>query len=282
MIDTEFLRSLDRLQLVLKRKVYSTSAGRHESERMGEGLIFRDYKPYVPGDDFRNIDWKIYARTGNLFVRRYEEERNLVVHVLVDSSGSMKFGSGESKFEYAAKIGLGFTYMAYKNNERFNFNTFTDEVTQFKPKKGMNQLLKITDYLSNLEVGGKSDFRGAINSYKNNIKSRSLIVVISDFLYDLDDVQEVLQRYNKSEIFVVQVLDPEERELSLSGDTILEDAETHDKMRTYISNRIKNKYTEKLEDHIFKLKDISEEAEASFISVTSNTPIFETFYHILT
>jgi hypothetical protein len=90
-----------------------------------------------------------------------------------------------------------------------------------------------------------------------------------------------LARYRKSEVFVVQVLDIEERDLELLGDVILEDAETEDKMRTYVSHRMKQNYQDKLEHHIFRLKDICEENDASFISVSTNTPIFEAFYHML-
>ena len=78
---------------------------------------------YVPGDDFRHIDWNIYARTNKFFIRRFEEERNLIVHILLDSSASMDYGKDITKFEYSAMVGLGFTHMAMKNNEKFTFAT---------------------------------------------------------------------------------------------------------------------------------------------------------------
>jgi uncharacterized protein (DUF58 family) len=282
-IDTDFLKALDRLQIILKRRIYADKQGAHSSSQGGEGLVFRDYKAYSPGDDFRHIDWKIYARTDKFFIRRFESERNLTVHILVDSSASMNFGSKKvkfTKFEYAAMVGLGFCYIGMRNNEKFNLSTFTEHVTAFKPKKGSSNLAYLFDYMGAMRVEGRSSFLQSMEEYRKRITSKSFIVFISDFLYDLDEVEEILSRYRKSQVFVIQVLDVEERDLSLSGDVILEDAETQAKLRTFVSMRLKNTYQQKLEEHIARLKDICEHNNASFISVSTNTPIFEAFYHM--
>jgi uncharacterized protein (DUF58 family) len=280
-IETDFVRSLDRLQIILKRRIYADKQGAHQASQGGEGLVFRDYKAYSPGDDFRHIDWKIFARTDKFFIRRFESERNLTVHILVDSSASMNFGSkGTTKFEYAAMVGLGFCYIALRNNEKFNLNTFTEHVTIFKPKKGAANLAYLFDYMGGLRVEGKSNFLQSMEEYRKRITSKSFIVLISDFLYDLKEVEEIITRYHRSQVFVIQVLDSEERDLQLQGDVILEDSETQDKLRTFVSARLKNTYQQKLEEHIAKLKDICEHSGASFISVSTNTPIFEAFYHM--
>lgn len=280
-IDLSFLRSLDRLQLILKKKVHADMQGAHESSAFGQGVQFQDFKPYVPGDDFRYIDWNVFARTNKFYVKRFEEERNLVVHILVDSSGSMQYGKDMTKFEYAAMLGLGFGYMSLRKNEKFTFATFSDSVQPLRPRKGTNQLMNIFDNMSRLQPKGESAFKHAMDRYAKSIRGRSLIVLISDFLYDLDDVREVLFRYKKSEVYVIQVLDPRERQLSLQGDVVLEDSETGQKLRSFVSRRLKMNYQQKLADHIYQLKDICEENNASFVSVATDTPIFETFYHVL-
>lgn len=280
-IDTSFLRSLDRLQIILKKRVHAQTQGARQANAYGQGLVFQDYKMYVPGDDFRHIDWNVFARTDKFFIRRFEEERNMVVHILVDSSGSMNYGRGTTKFEYAAQIGLGFAYMSMRRNERFTFATFADKTDPLPPRKGANQLIHILDHVAEMKVKGESNFREAIDDYKKNIHGRSLIVLISDFLYNLEEVREMLRRYEKSELYVIQVLDPVERELTLAGDVMLEDVETKEKLRTFISRRLKSEYQEKLSEHIYALKEIAEESDAVFVSVTSDTPIFETFYHLL-
>lgn len=280
-IDLSFLRSLDRLQLILKKKVHADIQGQHEASQFGQGLVFQDYKAYVPGDDFRHIDWNIYARTDKFFIKRFEEERNLSVHILVDRSASMDYGSGITKFEYAAMMGLGFAYMALKNNEKFTFATFTDTAERLRPGRGKNQLVQILETVQKMKVKGQSRFKEAMDSYKKHIHSRSLIVIISDFLYDVEEVKDILYRYRKSEVYVAQVLDPSERNLALQGDVVLEDSETEEKMRTFVSRRLKSTYQQRISEHIYKLKDISEDTDSAFVSVTTDTPIFETFYHIL-
>ncbi len=280
-IDISFLKSLDRLQIILKKKIHADIQGAHEASAFGQGLVFQDYKAYVPGDDFRHIDWAIFARTDKFFIRRFEEERNMVVHILVDTSSSMDYGRKTTKFEYAAQVGLGFAYMALRRNEKFTFATFSDEVTRLRPRKGANQLVNILDTMSRQKVKGKSEFKGAMDGYKKDLHGRSLVILISDFLYDLEEVETVLRTYRRNEVFVVQVLDPTERDLAIMGDVILQDSETKEKMRTYVSRRLKSVYQDKIMDHIMRLKALCHENDAAFISVTSDTPIFETFYHVL-
>ncbi|RME31554.1 DUF58 domain-containing protein [Candidatus Woesearchaeota archaeon] len=281
MVDLSFLKALDRLHLILKKRVHADLQGGHEASEFGQGLVFQDYKAYVPGDDFRHIDWNIYARTNKFFIKRFEEERNLSVHILLDRSASMDYGEKITKFEYAARVSLGFIYMAMRNNEKFTLATFTDKAEALRPGRGASQLMNTFNVLQKLKVKGQSNFRMAMDSYKKQIRSRSLIIIVSDFLYNLDEVRETLLRYRKSEVYIVQVLDPVERHLSLQGDFVLEDSETNQRLRTYVSRRLQQTYQHKLSEHIMRLKDLCEETDAAFVSVTTDTPIFETFYHIL-
>src|SRR3990172_11741202 len=93
MIDTNFLSQLKRFHIIVKKRVTSSFIGSKRSTALGRGLVINDFRPYVPGDDYRAIDWKIYARTDDFFVKRYEEERNLAVHVIIDASKSMDYGT---------------------------------------------------------------------------------------------------------------------------------------------------------------------------------------------
>src|SRR3989338_5656678 len=99
MIDTSFLAQLARFSLVIKHRVLSQYAGSRQSAAFGRGTVFKDHRPYAPGDDFRNIDWKVFARTDDLYIKNYEEERNLTVHIIIDTSASMNFGSATKKIE---------------------------------------------------------------------------------------------------------------------------------------------------------------------------------------
>jgi len=280
-IDTAFLRSLDRFHLIIKKKITSSYSGQRESQSFGRGLVFRDHREYVPGDDFRAIDWNVYARTTEFFIKRYDEERNLTVHVIVDGSASMNFGRQMKKFDYASMIGIGFAYMAMKNNERFVFSTFSDKLTPFKAKKGAKQLISIVSYLNNIRVQGKSNFQESLKAYKKLINSKSLIIIISDFLFDLEEIKHSLVHYKRNQVIIVQVLDPIERALEFQGNLILHDSETANVLKTFISRRVRDNYKRKLDDHIEEIQNFCDKAGVEFVTVTTDKPIFDTFYEVL-
>lgn len=281
MIDVSFLNQIGRFDLVMKKKVISQYSGERESSNIGEGLVFKDYREYIPGDDFRQIDWAIYARTNKFFIRRFEEEKNLTLHILLDGSASMDFGVKTTKYEYGAMIGLGFSYLAIKNNEKFEFSMFADKIENVRPKKGKNALLEILDFLNKKKVQGKSQFYESLLSFKKRLKSRSMIVIISDFLFDLEEVEQALQLFKKSEVFVIQTLDPEEIKFNMAGDFMLKDSEQGNIIRTFISNRLRSTYRNKLDVHVARLRSVCGSVGARFVSVTTNNPIFDTFYKVL-
>lgn len=280
-IDISFLRQLDRFDVVLKKRVLSNYTGSRQSKSFGTGLVFYDYKDYVPGDDFRAIDWKVWGRTNDFFVRRYEEERNMRIHVVIDASASMNFGTKSKKFEYAAMIGIGFCYMALRNNESFEVSTFSEDLEVFRASKGKSKLMSVVDTLNKVTPRGHSNFRLSLEKYKSAIRTKAVVVLISDFLFDPEELRQTLFRYKKSDVIVVQVLDSSERELDIRGDVILNDSETHDHMRTYVSNRLIENYSEQLLDHIYNIKRVCDVFGAKFLSVSTETPVFDAFYSLL-
>jgi len=280
-IKTDFLKELDKFQLIIKKKVTSSYSGPRASRSYGRGLIFKDHKEYVAGDDFRTLDWNIYARTENYFIKRYEEERNLTVHIIVDGSASMNFGKNIKKFEYASMIGLGFAYMALKNNEKFVFSIFSDKLQPLKPKKGTGHLMEILNFLNNHKITGKSNIQDSLLQYKKFINSRSLVVIISDMLIDAEELKKILPSFKRHELKVIQVLDPIEKELDMTGDLVLHDSETNVFLRTFISRRLREVYKDRLVVHSKEVENVCQKLNANFISVTTDTPIFDVFSKVL-
>ncbi len=281
MIDIDFLKDLDRLALLINKKVTSNYSGERVSRQTGRGLLFKDYIVYAPGEDFRMIDWKVFARTDKLFAKRFEEERNLTVHIIVDFSASMGFGKKRTKADYAAMIGIGFAYMAMKNNERFVISTFSDKLELFRPKKGKKQLVQIMDRLNKKKPEGISDIQTSILKYKELIKTKSLVVIISDFLYDLKQIDMILKRLQYHDVKLIQVLDPIETELELEGDFKLRDLETNEQYRTYISPSLRRTYLEKLKEHRAQITELCDETRARFFSYSTDKPIFDAFFEAL-
>ena len=281
MIDTKFLRQLDKFALIVKKRVTSSYAGDREAKAVGQGLVFADYVSYTPGDDFRAIDWKVYGKTEKLFIKRYDEERNLTVHVVMDFSASMGFGKKISKIDYASMVGLGFAHIASKNNEKFVLSTFSNRLDVFRPKRGGRQLGAILNYLNKKKPVGKSKFQDSLINYKKLLSSKSYVVFISDFFYNINEVRNVLYKYRKHKVVLVQVLDPMERDLKLEGDYDLVDVETDEEMKTVIDPLARKSYHDKLSLHNGAIIKACHDVGADFYSVSTSTPIFDTFYRIL-
>lgn len=280
-IDLSFLHKLDRMSLIINKRLTSNYVGERRAIATGRGLIFKDHAMYTPGDDFRAIDWKVLARLDKLFVKRYEEERNLTIHVIVDYSGSMAFGGRTKKYEYADMLGLGFCYMAMKHNEKFVVSTFADRLEVFKPKRGRSNLMRVLDYLNTKKPKGLSKFESSLAAYKKRINTRSYIVILSDFLYDPDEIKNAIMRYKEHHLVLIQVLDRTETELNLEGDFKLVDVETEDTLRTFISPYARKNYLEQLADHQAKIQKACDEIGAKFFVFSTEFPIFDAFYEVL-
>ena len=282
MIDTSFLGQLKKFQLILNRKVNSNYQGERKSLETGSGLVLKDYVQYTPGDDFRKVDWKVFGRTDKVYIKRYEEERNLTVHIIIDYSASMGFGGKYKKSDYAAMLGVGFAYMAMGNNERFVMSTFAEQLERFRPRRGRRQLAAMVEYLNNKKPKGKTNFEASLHHYhKRQLNSRSLVFIISDFLYDVEEVQKALFRYKDHKVVLIQVLDPIETELQLEGDYQLVDSENDSKLRTHISPYLRSQYQDAMAEHAARLKNVAAAIGGEFHQVNTQDMIFDSFYKIL-
>ncbi|KAB1194519.1 DUF58 domain-containing protein [Haloferax sp. MBLA0076] len=252
MIDPDFLDELDRFDTALKRTSNAPLQGDQQSPDVGEGLTFSDYRRYVAGDDPRLIDWRVFARTEELFIKRFEAERNLTLHVLLDATASMDFGDGDrNKFEYAAKLGLGFCHLTAEDHNDFQFSLIgelpdridTDTSTQ-------GEVLRLVDHLNQTTPSGDGDIKTALEAYADTIHSRSLVLVVSDFLFDPDDIADGLGALSRNDVLVAQVLTPEELGPATTGDAIFEDPESDETRRTYFGGTAARRYGDRLRDHL--------------------------------
>jgi uncharacterized protein (DUF58 family) len=281
MINTDFLDQLDRFHLAVKKRVTSNYTGPRKSLATGRGLTFKEHRMYSPGEDIRLIDWKVFARTDDLYIKTFEEERNLTVHMIIDSSASMGFGKPTSKFDYASMIGVGFAYLAMRDNEKFQFSTFNEALEVFQPRRGMSQLASMVFHLNNTKTSGYSKMLNAMLQYKKVIGSRSLLILISDFLIDVDEVLESLYTLGDHEIKIIQILDPIEKDLKYQGDFKLIDSETRGKLRTYISPRLRVQYQQMLDNHRSKIEETCNKLGMHYHLITTDTPVFDAFYRVL-
>ena len=281
-IETDFFRQLDRFTFSVRKRVSTVYAGSRPSTRTGHGIDTIGFREYDYSDDLKDIDWKAYARTEKLYVRQFEEEKTLTTHILLDASKSMDYPEkGISKFEYAAMLAAGYAYMVTKYNDRFAISTFTQEVNINKPSRGRKNLLRTIDRLAELKISGGTSIEEAVIKYNRVIKSRSLVILISDFLQDPKAIETAVSRLSDHDLILIQVLDPTEKVLPLQGNSRLVDLETGDEIRTYVGENFKERYLGKLDDHSAMIKKSCMKVGAEFYTFTTDKPIFDAFYHTI-
>lgn len=281
MIDASFLDQLSKFHLIISKRVTSNYTGQKKSTSAGRGLTFKDYRIYAPGDDIRLIDWKVYARSDHLYVKSYEEERNMTVHVLSDCSASMNFGKPISKWDYASMLAVGYAYLAMRDNEKIQFATFSDTLEIFQPKRGPAHLLNMVSHLNAIRPKGASQMRNALFEYRKVIGTKALIVLVSDFLLSFNEIKESLYNLVGNEVKVIQVLDKVEKELKMEGDYKLVDSETKGILRTFISPRMRSQYQQQLDNHCAQIEKTCNQLGFDYYLATTDIPIFETFYKML-
>ncbi|MCS4541019.1 MAG: DUF58 domain-containing protein [Euryarchaeota archaeon] len=284
LIDIDFCKELDRFSFMVKKRVISIYAGARVSIKEGKGIDTVDYREYFPGDDIKSIAWKVYSRTEKLYIRRFEEEKNLTTHILVDCSKSMEFGEIK-KFDYAAMIGAGFAYLVTNENERFALSTYSDELKDImQPRRGKRHFLDAVELLNSTSLEGKTRLNVCADQYSKIIRSRSLVIIISDFLEPLSSLDTGIYKIARGshDLVLIQVLDPKEKNLEgVEGDTKLYDSETSEMRRTYISPAFKANYKKILDEHAGAIKKVCDDVGADFYSITSDTPIFDAFLEII-
>lgn len=279
MIDPAFFDELDRFRSALKRQSSSVRQGEQRSKSVGEGLTFKDYRRYVRGDDTRLVDWKLFARTGEYFIKQFEAERSLTVHVLVDASGSMGYGDGDAyKFEYAAKLGLGFAYLTVEENNDFQFSLFDDRIERLDTgRSNRGELLRLVDQLNDVDPSGEGDFAAALDGYGSTVQSRSLVVVLSDCLADPEAIETGLAGVGRSGIVVGTVLSPRELHPDPTGDTLFRDPETTETLRTYFGGSRTKSYRTRLENHVSAVEDCCRRFRADHTLVDTGEDFFDAF-----
>jgi uncharacterized protein (DUF58 family) len=278
-IDPGFLDELDRFEASLNQQTSAIKKGERESPSVGEGLTFSDYRRYAPGDDTRLIDWRLYARTDEFFIKQFEEERNLTVHVLLDASASMDFGEDdEHKFEFGAKLGLGYAYLVAEEHDDFRFSLFRDRADRIDTGKSTRgEVLALVDRLNETTPDGEADFGSALGDYAAAIQSRSLVVVITDCIGDVEGLETGLASLARNEVVVIQVLSPDELDPEVGGDTIFEDVETERTRRTYFGGSLAKRYRTRVDAFVDDVEERARDLGVTHELVVTDEDFFDAF-----
>lgn len=228
MIPKELLKQVKRIQIQTSRLVNDVLAGEYHSTFRGSGIEFEEVREYQPGDEIRSIDWNVTARVGRPFIKKFVEERELTVMLMVDASSSGQFGTFEKfKNQFAAEVCAVLSFSAIKNNDNVGLIIFTDRVEKYiPPKKGRKHVLRVIREVLFFEPEHNgTDVQAALDFLNSISKRRAVVFLVSDFL--ASGYERSLQVSNKRhDIIALMIQDPRETHLPDVGILELQDAET--------------------------------------------------------
>ena len=233
----EILRKIRRLELRSRRLVESSFAGQYQSVFKGRGMNFEEVRPYSPGDEIRAIDWNVTARTGEPYIKKFTEEREMTVMIILDVSASGNFGSvQESKRELAAEVAAILAFSAIHNNDKVGLLLFSDRVELFiPPKKGRHHILRLIREMLYFKPKGRgTDLAGALEYMNKLITRRAVAFVISDF-FTGDFTRPLTVSARRHDMVALPIVDPAEEELPDVGVILLEDPETGEQIEVNTS-----------------------------------------------
>ncbi len=230
-LQPEVVARLSRLDLVARLVVEGFITGLHRSPYHGFSVEFAEYRQYMPGDAFRDVDWKLFAKTDRLYIKQYEEETNLKAYLLVDASASMKYGSGDvSKFRYATFSAAALAHLMLKQRDAVGLVAFDAGIRSYLPPRSVgSHLHALLATLDDIKPDGvDTDLAKAFHDLAERIVRRGLVIVLSDLMDDPERLISGLRhfRHRKHEVIVFHILDPRERDLTFSRETRFVDLET--------------------------------------------------------
>ncbi|QBD81821.1 DUF58 domain-containing protein [Ktedonosporobacter rubrisoli] len=281
-LDATVLQRLDNLTLLTRRSMATGRPGRRRSPMAGSSMEFADYRRYAPGDDFRRIDWRAYARLERLFLRVFEAEENITVTILIDCSGSMQHGT-PAKIELAQKLAAALAYVALKSEDSVIIGTLADHLLNFRRAgSGKNAIWSIGDFLNKLPTAGTTDLNKALYELGRVINGPGLTIILSDFLV-ASGYQTGIRavRQLRQDVALLQILAPEELEPEIQGDWQLKDSEGHSSVDVSISSNVLQAYHERLSIFLGDLEAFAHKNMATYTMIPSDTTILDVVQRLL-
>ncbi len=213
-LDTAALSRLGAVPLFARRAMQGTVSGRHASPHRGSSVEFAEYRRYVPGDDLRRLDWRAYGRSDRYFVKEFEADTNLRCCLVVDTSGSMDYGSaGTTKIEYARRIAAALGHLALRQGDAVGLSLVADGlIRNIPPRRNPAHLSAIFDALEDARPHGKTRLAPILHELAETTRQRALVVILSDFFVEPEVLRGCFQhlRFRKHDVAAFHLLDPRE------------------------------------------------------------------------
>jgi uncharacterized protein (DUF58 family) len=270
LLDSRFMVRLDGLDIISRRILQGRLKGERRSKRRGQSVEFADHRQYVHGDDVRFLDWNIYGRLDQLFLKLFLEEQDLSLHVLVDASASVSMGDPPKDLALK-RLAAAIAYVGLVNNNRVSLCTFGDGLAgQMRHMRGRSSVNEMAELLVTAKAEGPTHFDKACRQWVATRIGSGVTVVLSDFLFK-EGFETGLKRLasDRFEVCVIQVLSPQERQPALAGDLRLVDVEDADVAEVTVSRALLNYYQRTLAAFCNALKDFCTRRGATYVLTDS-------------
>ena len=284
LFDAEFLGRLRALFLRLRKRRQLKKKGIQNTTATGFTREFTDFRHYTPDDDYRSIDWRLYARLDRLYVRLYEEVQEFHVHILVDTSASMVTPFGDKRLS-ALRLAVALAYLGLIGQHRVSLYRMADRIIEgLPPQKGQGNIQRIIDYAKRLEFGGMTDLKRCFSSFRPSRQRYGIIFVISD-LYgrDADEAKDAVQRIASwpGEAHVIQIFNPWEEHPDLDGEVELIDVETQEHRKLWFTKRELKRYEEVFDLFLKTVEHTCKSRQIDYQRWCTDQPFEEAFLDLL-
>ena len=276
--------AISRCEFFARSRKTGFITGRHRSPKKGNSVEFAEHRQYMPGDDIRTLDWKVFARKDRLYVRQYEEETNLRTTILLDASGSMAYagdladevdGRPLSKFDYARYLAAGLAYMLAGQQDAVGLVTFDTKIREYLPaKSSASQTRHILEILDRSSPGGETDPAPVFDDIAERIPARGLVLIVSDlFTSDQDALLKALHHFNyrRHEMAVLHVMAEEELSFGFDGHVHFDNLEGAEEMAVDAKS-IRASYLEQVNAFLKKVGDGVRRMNADYVPVNTKVP----------
>ncbi|MDB4223288.1 DUF58 domain-containing protein [Granulosicoccus sp.] len=275
LLKPEVLARLGSLELIARTVVDGVSTGLHRSPHFGFSQEFAEYRAYNEGDDLRHVDWNVYARTDRTYIKRFQGETNSSVTLLLDTSKSMAFGTPVQKLDQALYLVASLAYMARKQHDALGLAVFDEKVQHYlAPSARPDALARLLGLLETTKAGSGTDILEALSSLRASMGKRGLVIVVSDFYANADDLLEALQPLSHAgqDLALFHIVSPEEIQPSLKRISALRDLET-DESVVVAPEYLAQMYPAKFKAHCDSIKSTCHRVGADYTQVSTAEPL---------
>jgi uncharacterized protein (DUF58 family) len=281
-LDPKVLARIDNLELLARTVVEGFINGLHRSPYLGHSVDFAEHRAYMPGDDIRRIDWRLFARTDRFYVKEFEADSNSNFLVLLDTSRSMRFSSHEvSKLDYGRYLAACLIHFAHKQRDRVGLVTFDDDVIDFVPPSAKHREA-VLHTLDRIEAGGRGELKRPLLKTAEASRRRGIFVLISDLYEDPDAARRAVRHlaHRGSDVIVFHLLDPAEVRFPYDGPASYEDLETGERMPV-VPEYVREEYRELVAEHVATLERRLGESRIDYLLIETKTPLDQALFHYL-